>query len=398
MHIAHFTNTYLPLISGVVRSVSSFRKALTGLGHNVFVFTSEASDYEDEEPFIFRYPAIKIPGGVDFPAVIPISPFIDQLLPALKLDVIHAHHPILVGGAAANKASELNLPLVFTFHTQYREYSHYFPMPQEAVQDLLKGAIDSYLRDFMKKCNHIIVPTESFRQQLERSYGLVERVTVIPTGIDLEPYRQADGEAMRAERGWNDDKIMISVGRMALEKNWRTLLKAASLAISSHPDLRVVLIGDGPDRDDLQEYALELGIAERVEFVGKVLYERIPAFLKAADFFCFASVTETQGLASVEALAAGLPVVAIDATGTRDVVKNGQDGILTENSAEALAEGILRLLRDPDMQNCFRSAALDRAREFDIMEQARKMVAVYQQASEAKKAGQLVRLYRQVRE
>ena len=123
MHIAQFTNLYLPVVNGVVRSVHSFREELTRKGHNVFIFAQEA-DYQDQEPFIFRYPSLNFPIGVDIRTVIPISPFIENLLPKLKLDVVHTHHPVLLGQTAAAKAKELDLPLVFTFHTQYREYTH----------------------------------------------------------------------------------------------------------------------------------------------------------------------------------------------------------------------------------------------------------------------------------
>ena len=108
MNIAFFTNSYLPVVSGVVRSVHSYRRALADLGHNVFIFTHEA-DFEDEEPFIFRYPSLPLPLPGDIPATIPVSPFIDQVLPVLKPQVIHAHHPVLLGQTAASKAEELNL-------------------------------------------------------------------------------------------------------------------------------------------------------------------------------------------------------------------------------------------------------------------------------------------------
>ena len=133
MHIAYFTNAYLPVVNGVVRSVQSFRDALSALGHNVFIFAQE-DDYEDTEPFIFRYPSLNLPLPGDIPPALPVSPFVDQLLPKLKLDVIHTHHPFLLGQTAAGKARDLNLPLVFTFHTQYHEYTHYIPLPQEQVQ------------------------------------------------------------------------------------------------------------------------------------------------------------------------------------------------------------------------------------------------------------------------
>ncbi len=390
MHIAHFTNFYHPVINGVVRSVSAFRKALTELGHNVFIFAQQSPGYEDTEPFIFRYPAIKLPLQVNIPAAIPLSPFVDKLLPALKLDVIHTHHPVLLGQTAANKADELGLPLVFTFHTRYRDYTHYVPIPQDTVQEFVKNAVDSWLGEYMQKCHHIVVPSESMRALLENEYGLQDQVTVIPTGIDLRPYQQADGEKLRARRGWKDDTVLISVGRLAPEKNWATLLKAAALAMKSFPALRVVLIGDGPDRHNLEELSRELGIASRVEFVGQLPFDEIPIYLKAADLFGFASLTETQGLVTMEALAAGLPVAAVDATGTRDVVENGIEGLLTENDPQALATAILTLLGDDALFQRFRQAALQRARAFDILHLAQRLLEVYLQAREDQRAGRRV--------
>ena len=104
MHIAHFTNAYLPVVSGVARAVSTLRKTLTELGHNVFVFAQE-DDYQDEQPFIFRYRSFPLPQPVDFPAAIPVSPFNDRLILALKLDVIHSHHPIFFGSGHGQQSA-----------------------------------------------------------------------------------------------------------------------------------------------------------------------------------------------------------------------------------------------------------------------------------------------------
>ncbi len=322
MRIAFFTNSYYPVISGVVRSVSSFRQALSDMGHDVFVFAPGSPDTRDKEPYIFRYPSLDLGLPNDVPATIPIWSFVDTLLPPLKLDVIHSHHPILLGTVAANKAEELDVPLVFTFHSQYREYSRYVPLTQELVQEFVKEVIDTWLVDYIGRCQHIVVPSESIRLQLARDYGVTSRVTVIPTGLDLQKYAQADGEAVRRARGWNNDRVLISAGRLAREKNWETLLKAMPAVIEQHPQARLVILGEGEERASLETLATKLGIRERVEFTGSVPFNEVPAYLKAADLFCFASVTETQGLVTLEALAAGLPVVAVDANGTRDVVAN----------------------------------------------------------------------------
>jgi glycosyltransferase involved in cell wall biosynthesis len=389
MHIAYFTNFYLPVVNGVARSVQSFREALTAMGHNVFVFAQE-DDYEDREPFIFRYPSLRLPLGVDIPTAVPVSAFVDQLIPKLKLDIIHTHHPVLLGQTAATKARDYNLPLVFTFHTQYHEYTHYFPLPQEQVQEFLKGQIINWMREYMRKCQHIVVPSESMRSILINDYGLVDRFTVIPTGIDITPFKKANGAEIRSQWGWNGDKIIISAGRLAEEKNWVTLLNAFAIAQKTQPNIRLVLLGDGPQADALKQMTGELGITDRVLFTGKVPFEQVPAYLKAADLFAFASITETQGLVTLEAMAAGLPVAAVDAIGTQDIVENGKQGFLTHNDPNDLASAMSKLIENPSLMSKFKSAALRTSRAYDNKHLARKMLKVYEQAIEDKKAEKYV--------
>jgi len=383
MHIAHFTNTYQPVVSGVVRSIDTFRQSLIELGHLVFIFAQDAGTFEDAEPFIFRYPAFDLPGMHDFPLTIPFSPFVEKLLPSLKLDVIHSHHPFLLGHSAARRATDLNLPLVFTFHTRYRDYSHYIPIEQKMV----KRQIDQIISDYMRHCQHIVVPSESMRRLLAEEYGVTGHVTAVPTGIKTEPYRQADGQAVRQEQGWGEDKVLISIGRLAEEKNWTTLLAAAIQVMQKHSNVRFVLIGEGDERKSLEKVAHNAGLADRIEFTGRLPFSKVPGYLKAADLFCFASVTETQGLVTMEAMAAGLPVVAVDAAGTRDEVRHGQEGLLTPNDSQALAQAIARVIDDDHLLYRFKQAAEQKAETFDAVGQAKRLVAVYEQAGEDKKAG-----------
>lgn len=390
MHIAHFTNTYYPVISGVVRSVSVFRKALADLGHNVFVFAQNEPDYEDQEPFIFRYPAFDLGLPNDFPATIPFSPFIDYVFPALKVEVIHSHHPVLLGQAASNKAREYDLPLVFTFHTRYRDYSHYFPLNQEMVQEFVKSTIDSWLREYLRRCNHIVVPSESIRDILTREYGVEGLTTVVPTGIELEPYQQAKGGPIRERYNWGDKTVLISVGRLGKEKNWERLLQAASRVMQDHPNVVLAILGDGPYLKDLDRLTRNLGVSEQVEFIGKVPFDQVPDYLKAADLFCFSSLTETQGLVTVEAMAAGLPVVAVEATGTQDVIEDGENGLLTPDDDHALAQAISRVLENPELRSKLGRASLNTAGEYGSNTQAKKLVGVYEQAIQAQKEGRKV--------
>jgi len=390
MHIAFFTNFYLPVVNGVVRSVESFREELTREGNNVFVFTHNFPDHEDQAPFIFHFPSLVLPMEVNIPAVIPVSSFVDQLLPSLKLDVVHTHHPILLGQTAARKAHELNLPLVFTFHTRYQEYTHYIPVPQDVFQEFLKDTVQTWLVDYMQQCQHIVIPSESMKDLLVRDYGLRNRYTVIPTGINLEPYQSVDGKTFRARLGWNTDQVLISTGRLAEEKNLPVLLEAAKKVHKKYPNLRVVLIGDGPQRRKLEELVSELGFADRVTFVGQVPFSDVTAYLKAADLFGFSSVTETQGLVTMEAMAAGLPVVAVDGSGTRDIVDDGEQGYLVQNEPDALAESMIRVLGSNELMHKFKENAIKKAKTFDLKSCTKQLMDVYEQAIMDKADGQFV--------
>jgi glycosyltransferase involved in cell wall biosynthesis len=389
MHIAHFTNTYHPVTSGVVLSVSRFRQALTALGHNVFIFAQTDRDYEDQEPFVFRYPALQLPLQ-EYPLTIPVSNFVDTLLPSLKLDMIHAHHPALLGQVAARKAESLNVPLVFTHHTRYQEYSHYaFGLPQ----GLAKQVIQRWIGDYMTQCQHVVVPSESIKQLLAETYGATEGITAVPTGVDVTKYQQAEAGDVRQRHGWaEEDKLLISLGRLAKEKNWQTLITAVVPVIQKHPNVRLVILGEGEEREKLEKLAKKLGIAERVNLIGVVPFEEVPNYLKASDLFCFASVTETQGLVTLEAMAAGLPIVAVAATGTSDAVSDGEQGLLTPNEAEALTNALLRVLEDEALHHKLAEAAGQKAKEFDLTRQASRLVQVYEQAIEAKKANFHIRI------
>jgi hypothetical protein len=162
----------------------------------------------------------------------------------------------------------------------------------------------------------------------------------------------------------------------------------------THREVRLIILGDGPQREALETYAQAVGLADRVIFTGIVPFEAIPAYLKAADIFCFASTTETQGLVTMEALAAGLPVVAVDAIGTRDAIVSGQEGLLTDNDPAALAQAIQQILENDALLTQLKTNALKKADTFEMIIQAKKMAAVYEQAIEDKKANRYVRVDR----
>jgi len=376
LRVAMFTNVYLPTMNGVVVSVESFRKALTQLGHHPYVLAPASGEIEERAPYVFRYPAVELPLQ-KYPLTLPVSPYVDHLLRNLKPQVLHANHPALLGRVAERKSEELNLPLVFTYHTRYADYSHYAsPLPQENVKEF----IEAWLGVFISKCHHLVVPSQSIKTMLQQTYPIQGQISVVPTGIDLDQYEHRDRAQARQQLGWPaQQKVLVSVGRLAKEKNFDLLLQA----FAQLPDdgSQLVLIGAGDEQKSLEKLAQELQIESRCKFTGAVTNSEIPTYLTAADLFVFASLTETQGLVTLEAMASGLPVVAVDASGTRDAV-SPECALLTAADSHALAAGITQMLTRQDLAEVGQ-AARRRAAQFGLLAQGQQMVKVYQHAIEA---------------
>lgn len=382
MRIGIFTNTYKPEINGVVRSISTFRDELERQGHVVYIFAPESpgyADYEDSEPGIFRYPAIRLPVAENYPLAIPVSPHIDWVVPRLKLDIIHSQHPVLLGEEAVNFAKRLNLPLIFTHHTQYEEYAHYIPFNRNIVKTLTREVVRSYLIRNVR----IIAPTESMRTQIAEQYPVIrDRLRVLPSPVDLSHFYfdPQKGSDIREKHHLKNTFVFVSVSRLTPEKNVSTLLRAFAQATSGHPDTRLMLVGNGPMRHELETLAQRLQIAERVIFVGAVDYDEVPAYLSAGDVFAFASTTETQGLVTLEAMATGCPVIVVNAPGNRDVARNEENGLVVANAVTELALAMQRIIKDEDLRRQLGEGAQKTAREYSAPPLTKKLVRLYTDA------------------
>lgn len=392
LHIVHYTNVYKPILNGVTVSLESFRTALNALGHQVYIFASGASEYKDLERFIIRYPSFELPLQ-NYPIAVPSSYTADHFLELAKPDVLHAHHPAILGRAALLHAEKHSLPLVFTYHTRYHDYSHYAaPFPKDKVDDL----ITHWIGHFMACCHRVVVPSESIKRMVEQLYGLSAGVEVVATGVDSQHFRPGNKKLAREKLGWsNADVILISVGRLGKEKNFSLLLKATALLKQTGTRWKLIIVGQGDEKQALEEMVRDLGLSKQVQFVGQVAFSEMPLYLQAADLFCFASVTETQGLATLEAMATGLPVVAVRASGTADVMTSGVEGFLTDPSPVALANSIQQMLEQPEFrQECARRA-IQTASGCTPIRQAQRLVTVYRNAIEDNRRGATLKPYLQ---
>ena len=376
MRILIFSNAYKPTISGVVTSIALFRQGLIAAGHDVHIVVPEYEEYQDKEPYVFRFPALDISERADFSLVIPSKRTMLPTVRGIQPDLIHSQHPIWMGDLAIAFARDLNLPLVFTFHTRYDMYApKYVPIAPK-----LTGVVtDEIVHTYLKKCAHIIAPTPSIRDFILRHYAPEAPVSTVPTPVDFSQYESLDPRRVRADLGLVNAEILLYVGRLSNEKNLDFLLRAFVKIVAARPQARLLLVGQGPHERDLQRLARELGIGEQVIFTGSIPHDEIPHYAAAADMFVFASMTDTQGLVLIEAMAAGTPVVAIQAPGAADMLAEG-GGVLVPANRDAFANAALALLTNKAYRRAMGEQAARAVQRYTISATAARMSAVYEQA------------------
>jgi glycosyltransferase involved in cell wall biosynthesis len=300
----------------------------------------------------------------------------------LEPEIIHAHHPFLLGTTALREAAARRIPIVFTHHTRYEFFTSYVPLEFPAMQTY---AI-KLTTGFADLCDAVIAPSESIKEVL-RERAVQTPVRVIPTGLDVDTYADGDGSSCRAAHSIPDDALVIGhVGRLAEEKNLDFFAVAVAEALAQIPNARLLVVGEGSARESMEHLFAEADLDERVHFAGKLVGDDVVDAYHAMDVFAFTSTTETQGMVLVEALSAGCPVVALHAAGAREVVRDGENGRLVEDeSAAAFAEGIkwvYNQVRDGRTEQLHR-AARESARPFDIERCAGAALDLYREVLNA---------------
>lgn len=374
MRIAMLTNNYLPFVGGVPVSIERLSESLREMGHEVEVFAPSYSGAK-KEPGVFRYRAFRpgLWGGIAVPDA--LDPGIEREFVRGRFDVIHVHHPLLMGQAALRLSRKYRTPLVFTYHTRYEQYLHYVGL------SCLKDVIPAYIRYFCDKCDGVFAPTEGMRRYLEET-GVKKPVAVLPTGIPGKTFRAAGqrGAMLREKLLRNASHLFLCVARLAKEKNLDFLLRSLAVYREQTSDsFRLALVGEGPQQGELFALAQKLGLEENVLFLGRVENERIAAYYAAADVFCFPSTTETQGIVSLEAMAAGTPVLAVSATGTEDIVKNGVNGFMTAEREEDFAAQLARMV-EKDVLCRLGEGAKKTALSYDMPDVAARALSCYSAA------------------
>ena len=345
MRILMVSDVYFPRVNGVSTSIQTLRQALAAAGHGSVLVAPEYPGAH-AEPDIVRVPGWQVPRDPEdrLMHLRALAAALDGLNPA-DFDLVHIHTPFLAHRAGVRWARKHNLPSVETYHTLFEEYfHHYLPFLPKAW---LAAAARRISRKECDGVSAVIAPSSAMKNALE-TYGVTSPVHIIPTGIRMADFADCDGAAFRARHGIAPERpVMAYVGRVAFEKNLDFLLHVTETVRRKRPDVLFVVAGEGPARARLERAVAKRGLADNVRFVGYLERKtELPACYCAADVFVFASRTETQGLVLLEAMALGVPVVALAAMGTRDVLQEGAGCRIAPDDPAGFAATVLPLLDD----------------------------------------------------
>jgi len=381
MRIGLFTNNYRPLINGLATSVEGFAHALRRAGHAVTVVAPRYPGSAGEEPDVLRVPGLPAPTHHAYVLPMTWSPGVGRAIAALRLDVFHAQHPTLLGAAAARWARRSQRPLVFTYHTYYDRYAHYIPGPSRLVARMAVRQATA----FANRADLVIAPGPSVAKAL-RAQGVRSSIAIVPTGVTLLGATEEGGRIRRRQAlGLKDGTpLCLSVGRLAREKNQAFLLTAFAAVLRRLPAARLLLVGEGDDRPRLEKMTGDLGMGGSVQFVGAVPHERVGDYYLAADLFLFPSISETQGIVVLEAMAAGLPVVAVASDAAADLLGDSDAGVMSPEDWPEFAGTVGDLWGQPERRRAMAAAGRRIAAGYAPDACAAKLLDLYREVIRAR--------------
>ncbi len=368
------TDVYKPHISGITNYISLNKRFLEKEGHQVYIFTFSNDEYQDDETNVIRSPGLPL---MDTGYFFNINYRREARVILRSMDVVHVHHPFLSGTLAIRYCRPRGIPIIFTNHTRYDLYAKaYLPGLPDAIGET---ALEAYLPSFCRACDMVISPSPSVKKILENMKVTVP-IDVVPNGVDLQPFETIIDPIDRAALGFSsEDILLIYTGRLGPEKNLSFLLRCFAGIAKAYGNIGLLLVGDGPERENLTDLVAHLGVDSRVRFLGMVPYEDIRCYLATADLFVTASVTEVHPLSVIEAMAVGLPVLGINSPGVGDIIQDGVNGCLAEDEdMAAFTAKMARMVTEHEMRQQMGKSASAIAQTYSIKKTSRMMIEMYQ--------------------
>ena len=363
MRIGIFTDTYKPQVNGVVSSIVTLERELRKKGHKVFIITTTDPDVNYPEPNVLRLPSLEFKPLPQYRLGMIYSARSIRRISRLRLDIIHSQTEWGVGTFSRFVSKQLRIPLVHTYHTLYEYYTHYinkgyFTKPSKKIARQIS-------KFYCSKCNNLIVPTKKV-QRIITSYGVKKPMYVVPTGIDLERfyrknYTHEQISELRSRYADTDEFLCVYIGRIAKEKSLNILIDMFSKV--KDKKIRLLIVGRGPILEELVKQTISLGIERRVMFTGEVPYKDVAMYYHIGDIFLNSSISETQGLTFVEAMAAEIPISARYDDNLVDLLLNNNAGLLYNNEEEFLAK-ISKIKDDKEFRDKMVKNAFDTSQNF----------------------------------
>lgn len=391
MRVGIFTESYPPLVNGVSTSILMLEHALTKLGHEVFIITvsDNKKDYVlENNGHILRLPSVNLANCYDYKmtSVYPIKAV--NMIKKMNLDVIHSNVEFTVGIFARVVSEQLSIPLVHTYHTNWEDYTHYITKNKKILDDICKKLL-KYLVVFFedKTVTELIVPSNKIYNLFKDKYKFTKNIHIIQTGIETskfykENFNQKDINSLKKKLGIKKkDFVVMTVSRLAKEKSVDRIINNHKELVKKYSNMKLLIVGDGPDIDKLKDEAKNLGVSDSVIFTGKVPLNDIPIYYQLGNVFVTASKSETQGLTVVEAISSSLPVVAVkDDSFVNSVIEDFNGFVFTDD--EKYINSISKLYEDKELYNRLSNQSRLLSEDFSSEYFALKVLKVYETAIE----------------
>jgi len=395
MKIVMFSDAYWPRVNGVTVSVDSYSRALVKAGHKVLIICSSypeglnlplipPDDFKDEDGLkIVRVPSM--PAFItkeDRIAKFSKMYWVFKQVKSFNPDIIHINTEFVIAELGFLYARAHNLPAIYTFHTMWEEYGpNYFPMfPPFLVKFVIRGI----LKNILIRSYRVIVPTPQIDVVVHK-YRPRSITFLLPTGIEPELFDHTKEEAEVHREKMEElfprlqgKRIVLFAGRIAKEKNLGFLLNILPQILAKNPDVVLLFAGNGPDLEYYKDEAKKAGLEKNCVFTGYMERRDLALTYAISEIFLFPSLTDTQGLVTLEAMLSGTPVVAIGAMGTLMVMGGDNGGFMVKNDVKEFAEKVLNLLEDGELRERKSLEAKEHAKSWSIGELTAKLVIIYQ--------------------
>lgn len=372
MKIGMFTDSYLPSHDGVAVSVFETAKQLQELGHQVFIVAPRYPHHKDPKN-VYRVFSVRLYTQPEIRVGLEIPQRNLFKVASIDFDIIHGHSGGPISFLGLQIALLRDIPFVETYHTLWRHYRHYFPLRRLLNPRILQRA--SLL--FSKEYDALIAPTAKVKHDLRR-YGVKKPIYIVPTGIDIQKFHKPASKFLQRQLKLAPDKrIILTVGRLEKEKSHDFLIESFAKVHNNCPQAVMVIVGEGGDEQKLRNLAHTLHVSDHIFFAGTFNHQDMPAIYASAEIFIFASKTETQGLVIIEALAAGLPVIAVADTALTDVVIDNLNGYLVDKNPKLLAQKISHVLSNKSIQKKLSLQAKQSVAKYSIQESTKSLLDVY---------------------